>query len=236
MAIAKTNRPELSDDAAQKLLNNVFDACNREPNNVPLEALESYSEYRREKYSFQKILLIVILAIFMLLPFCFICPELSVEKISTDDASLPQYRITVDGWFPIKLVSGQLNGRNINVYETGERTFVVQPVENGTMDINVRLINRQYDDATVEVAGIDTEAPYLVMDEHVGNYLLLYLQDDGLGIDWDGIYAEGSSGSFSPVSYDADISVARFRFPSESVNIFIPDLKGNTLQLVVTVS
>lgn len=236
MEITKSKRSSLSDDAAQKLLNNVFDSCDREPNTIPLKSLESYSEYRREKYSFQKVLLIVILAIFMILPFCFICPELGVEKISAEDTNHPQYRITVGGWLPIKLVSGRLNGRNITIYETEKRTFVVQPTENGTMEINVRLINRQYVDTTVEVAGIDTEAPYLVMDEHAGNYLLLYLQDDGLGIDWDGIYAEGSSGSFSPVSYDADISVVRFRFPSESVNIFIPDIKGNTLQLVVTVS
>ena len=228
--------PTLSEDAAQKLLENVFTACEKQPNTVPLSALESYSEYMREKFSLQKIILIVVLVIFLALPACFIAPKFTVTKISEDDARLPKYEIVVKGKFPIWRVNAEIDGHNITVYETGQRTYTVEPTINGVMNVRVNLINRQYNDETVIVSGIDNDSPYLVSDWKSGDFLYVKVADDGLGINFDGIYAETLSGSIiKPYSYDQTSGDIVFYIPDESLNIYIPDVNDNVLQLVLTV-
>ena len=46
--------PPLSNEGADQMLSNVFEACDFEPNRVPLEVLQSYSHYRRERHILQK--------------------------------------------------------------------------------------------------------------------------------------------------------------------------------------
>lgn len=232
-----TKIPQLSEDAAEKLLENVFDACDTMPNTIPLKTLESYSEYRREKYLLQKIILIVILAIFLAIPFCFIYPKFTVTKISPDDARIPDYQIVVEKNFPIKLITANVDGRNFTVYETGDRTFSVQPTVNGTMTIRVMLSNRQYDEKVIEVTGIDNDAPYLVSDAKDEDFLYLTVADDGLGIDYEAIYAETLSGHvLKPTSYNKKTGSVVFPIDQGSLNIYIPDVKDNILQLVVTIT
>ena len=235
--MSKQKIPQLSEDTAKKLLENVFDACEVQPNTVPLSALESYSEYRRERYSFQKILLIVILIIFLALPFCFILPRFSVTKISPDDAMFPQYEVKVLGSFPIKFVSANIGGDNIMVYESDERTYKIQPTVNGEMKIHVHFINHQYNEQTIEISGIDNNPPKLVSDARDGEYIHFCLTDDVLGIDFDSIYAETNSGArFYPESYDKSTGEVVVKISGESFNIYIPDFKNNVLQLVVTIN
>ena len=65
----KSRIPELNQDLASQMLRNVFEACQAEPNSVPLEVLISYSNYRKERFAFQKYVLRAILVLFCLLPF-----------------------------------------------------------------------------------------------------------------------------------------------------------------------
>ena len=60
--------PALSDRLAERMLEHIFDACQVQPNTIPLKTLISYSNYRRERFSFQKSLLVAILLLFCLLP------------------------------------------------------------------------------------------------------------------------------------------------------------------------
>ena len=228
-------QPKLTDDMAGKLLANVFDACGQEPNTIPLATLASYSEYRREKFSFQKVLLILVLVIFCLLPLCLLAPDFTVVRTTPDSAKLHTYEIRVDSKLPIKLVAASIGGNGVYVSEAGERTFTVTPTENGTMTVKVTILNRQYEVKNIAVSGVDITAPCLTGEERVGDKLYLYVKDDGLGINWDGIYAITNGGEkIAPLSYDVNSGYVCFAFPSESVNIYVPDVKDNTLQLVLT--
>ena len=235
--MSNTKVPVLSEDAASKLLENVFDACEKEPNTVPLKTLESYSEYRREKYGLQKVILIVILVIFLAVPFCFVIPNMTVQKISEDNARIPNYEIKVDGWFPVKVVGAAINGHNVTVYETGERTYSVEPLENGIMDLQTTFLNRQFRAAQVEVSGIDMDSPYLVSHYRDSDLLYLTVADDGLGIDYDAIYAETESGEIiKPIIIEKKTGEIAFEISGTSMNIYIPDVRENMLHLVITIT
>ena len=60
--------PKLDALAATKLLENVFEECNVEPNTVPMEALSAYSGYRKERFFLQRLILVIAIVLFMLLP------------------------------------------------------------------------------------------------------------------------------------------------------------------------
>ena len=145
-------RPMLSDDAASKLLANVFDACEQEQNSIPLETLASYSEYRREKHGLAKTVLIIMLLIFVALPFCFISPEFTITPLPADDPTcLPVFEVNVDGFLPINLVTASVEGHGLTVFETGDRSFSIEPSQNGVMKVKVKLSNRQYAVKEIEI-------------------------------------------------------------------------------------
>lgn len=85
----KKTAPALSEALADRMLENIFDACQAEPNTIPLKTLISYTRYRRERFSFQKILLVVILLLFCLLPLLFLYPGVSLQLQPTDTPWLP---------------------------------------------------------------------------------------------------------------------------------------------------
>ena len=229
------SRAVLSDDAAQKLLANVFDACEMEPNSIPLSKLRSYSEYRRERYSFQKTLLIIILVIFAMLPLCFIYPDFTVTDITPAGSSEPLYEIEVNSSLPVRLVAASIDGHALHVTETGDRVFQVSPDRNGRMKVKVSLANGQYAVRELEIADIDLDRPELVGQEKIGDELHLYVKDEGLGVDWKAVEGVTSTGSIiKPVSYDEDKGLIVFDFPKGNMNIYIPDIKGNTLQILLT--
>ena len=231
----------LSDDAASKLLANVFDACEQEQNSIPLETLASYSEYRREKHGLAKTVLIIMLLIFVALPFCFISPEFTITPLPADDPTcLPVFEVNVDGFLPINLVTASVEEHGLTVFETGDRSFSIEPSQNGVMKVKVKLSNRQYAVKEIKVEGIDLAAPTLVSDEVTGGMLRLLVTDDGT-IDYENIFALYNSdltgqNIIRPVEYSEVGGLVVFEFPTESMNVFIPDFAGNTLQLVITVA
>ena len=233
MSELNTKNPRLSDDTATKLLQNVFTACQQEPNTVPLPKLVSYSEYRKERYLLQKILLIAVLVIFMLLPMFFITPKFEVEKVSPDSDPYPTYNITLLNKLPVSSVAASIEGEGLVVSEVSENVYCVMPTKNGTLKVMVRLLNRQYKVLELEVTGIDVEPPELISDSLDGGYLRLFVEDAGLGIDYEGVYAVDEAGNvIYPVSA-ADGELV-FELPDGATNIYIPDVKGNTLHLAVS--
>ena len=232
----QNNRPRLSDDTAEKLLANIFDSAGQEPNTVPLPQLAAYGAYRRERYSFQKVLLLVVMVIFCLLPLCFFAPEFTVEINSIYDDRYPTYFLTIDSKLPVWQVAASLDGQGLYVSEEGERLYSVTPTENGELSLRVTLINRQYDVKLVTVSGVDAEAPTLLYTEKSDTALRFFLADEGLGVDWEGIYALTDNGeAVLPTTYDTELGCVYFDLPTENLNLYIPDLKGNVLQLLLSI-
>lgn len=235
MSEQKIEIPRLSDDAANKLLANVFDTCLQDPNTIPLATLTSYTEYRRERHSLQKILLIIVLVIFLMLPLCFLSPDVSVTKSGLTAEGFPTYSIRVDSVMPIQSVVASMGDEGLVVSETADRTYSVVPHENGTLKVYVRAINMQYSVTDVPVEGVDIDPPVMISNNSDDGRLHLIVEDDGVGINYDGIYADGDTGfHVKPVSA-ADGEVI-YDLPKGSLDVYIPDKNNNILHLVITVT
>ena len=85
---------------ASQMLANVFDACGAEPNTVPLEVLESYSNYRRERYALQRSVLAILLALFLLMPILFLTPEVVVVASAREPRAVPSLRSPIPASCP----------------------------------------------------------------------------------------------------------------------------------------
>ena len=68
-----------------------------------------------------------------------------------------------------------------------------------------------------------------------GKKVFLFVEDNESGIDYDGIYAMDSLGGISyPLSYDSTDGCIVFECPASAINVYIPDLVGNELILILT--
>lgn len=228
------NQPELSREIAHKILQNVLEANNLEANKIPLEVLASYSNYRRERFTLQRVIVAIILVAFMLMPLLFIAPSCTVEQGEDVGRGRPAFNVRVDTSLPIRRVTATIEGVNMPVYEMGENLYSVQPTLNGEMVIKVTLFNDQSCVMTQRVKTVDIAAPVLVSDGYADGKLNLYVEDEGLGIDYESIHALNANGELiRPVFISEEEGLVSFAYPDDTINIYIADKVGNTLQLAV---
>lgn len=227
--------PDLNEETASAIMANVFEACGKTPSTVPLSVLSSYTQYRRDRYALQKWILIFVLTVFLLLPLCFVAPKFQVEQIGRYETGVPTYEVRVSNWLPVRLVSARLNDRPVAVYESQAKIFTVEPRDNGKLTITVTLANRQYDIWSTTVEGVDAVPPTLVSSEAEPEKIRIYLDDAGVGINFEEIYAVSANDpKIAPLDYNVQEKYVDFLFPTE-LNIFVPDYNGNTLQLVLSI-
>jgi len=234
MSIFKKETNMLETELADQMLQNVFDICKVEPYSVPLEDLESYSNYRKDKFRLQKFILVLIFILFLATPLLFMAPEIQVIDAPSDKSN--DCTIRVDSFLPITSVTATVNGNNVPVYETEPRVYSIQPDYNGEMLVTVTAVNHQYVQEFFNVKNVDKDSPTLISHKKVGNEIQLYVKDADSGIAYKEVYASNSSGDIiKPKSYDSSKGLIVFSYPKKSVNVFIPDKNGNVLQLVLTV-
>lgn len=233
----KKNQPILDETTASQMLANIFDACAVEPNSVPLSVLTSYSNYRRARYRLQRVLLIIIITAFCLIPLLFLTPKLHVEQsVSGSTKGKPSYTLNVDTVIPISRITAAINGISVPVYETGDNIYTLEPAQNGKLTITATLKNHQFSTVTYDVNGVDTKPPVLLSDKYQDGQIFLYLSDSDSGVDYESIYAlDLNHNTLEPDSYDETKNYVAFTYPSDSLNVYIPDKTGNTLQLILTV-
>lgn len=229
--------PELTEEAEQRLLENIFDAARVPRSTVPLKNLALYSEYRRERFTSQKHVLTMLLVLFLLVPLCFFSPKIRIEHLpAAAGERLPKYRVSVKAGLPVRFVAASIGETGFAVYEEAPRTYIVQPTVNGEMAVKVSLYNFQYNIATVTVDSVDFTPPALTKTARSNGLIALTLKDDGTGIDWENVTAETASGEvLHPVSVDSETGTAYFALPEGTVNVFVPDLAHNALRLMLTV-
>ncbi len=227
-------KPELDRETAHKILLNALEANNMDANKIPLEVLASYSNYRRERFTLQRVIIIIVLVAFMLMPLLFIAPTCTVEQVEDVGRGRPAFHVQVDTFLPIQRVTATINGVNMPVYEVGENLYSVQPTINGEMEIAVTLLNDQSCVMTQRVKTVDTASPVLVKDGYADGKLNLYVMDEGLGIDYESVHALNAKGEMiRPVSFSEEEGLVSFAYPEDTINIYIADKVGNTLQLAV---
>lgn len=232
----KETVPVLSEQLADRMLSNIFESAQAEPPTIPLKTLISYSRYRRERFSFQKVLLVIILLLFSLLPFLFLSPDIRLEADTELPSYLPAYRITVDSLLPIRSVYAEVDGQRLLVTAVGDHSYTVEPRVNGTLSVTVTLVNNQYQTVTEEISSIDVTAPTCTSYTQGDGIVTLTLEDADSGVDYTGITALDAHGSaISPLSVNETDRTAVFAAPSETLDVYVPDLAGNTLHLRLTV-
>ncbi len=226
----------LSPQEADAILQQVFAAGGVNPNTIPLETLTSYSNYRKDRYALQRRLLVVILALFMLLPVLFMYPKVSINPVGPETVSdKRQYDITVDSPLPITNVTATIDGRKIPVYESDYNKFTTRISENGLLKIVVTLVNNQQTTQVIGVENIDEEPPVFTRYYVEDHKLHIFFKDDGTGIDFKNIKAVDLNGTaLFPVSYDEATGLVVFDYPQDAINIYIPDKAENMLHLSVS--
>lgn len=227
--------PVLDTNTASQMLDNILTACDAEPNTIPLSVLSSYSNYRKDRYLFQKIVLILIVLLFCMLPLFFVAPKFTI-KDATTKVNQPSYEVEVSSLFPIERIEAKINDTSLPVYETGEKIYSIEPTQNGILEVKVTLKNRQSVTKTYEVTTVDLSPPNVVSDKADNEHIYIYLEDDLSGIDYENITARDINGkNLAPLSYDQTSNCVVFKYPDSTLNVTIPDHAGNKLQIVLTV-
>jgi len=100
------------------------------------------------------------------------------------------------------------------------------------MNISVTLLNRQLTSVDVLVDSVDTDAPKLVSTEARSDRIVFYLSDIGSGVDFENVTFSDPSGNVSPaLGFDAAAGCVFLPYPDCPLNVRIPDLRGNVLQV-----
>lgn len=60
--------PQMDVQTANQLLNNVLEACNMEPNTIPIETFEFWGNYKKMTFNFGKTIIYIFLAILIAFP------------------------------------------------------------------------------------------------------------------------------------------------------------------------
>ena len=221
----RSSGPQLSFEEASRILERAFEANEMENNSIPLEVLASYSSYRKERFTLQRTILVIIMMLFILLPLLFIPAAFTVNMDETPGRNFnPVYRLTVDSLMLVDRVSASIDGFNIPVYEVDSHIYSLEPSRNGEMEVTVTLINRQTLTQYVKVTGVDREVPTALSCSKEGDELHLYLSDDGSGIDFSGIEALDLEGNeIKVISVDEEAGRVTLPAVSDTINVYVTE-------------
>ncbi len=233
----KSSAPQLDFETANRILKQAFEANEMEDNSIPLEVLASYSSYRRDRFTLQRTILMIIMVLFLLLPLLFIPSSFTVKE--NDELARnynPVYKLTVDTFLPVDRVNASIDGRNIPVYEVDAHVYSIEPSRNGTMKVTVTLVNRQQSTQYVDVSTVDRELPIATSCTKKGDLLYLYLSDNESGVDFQSIRAIDLTGrEIAPVSIEETTGCIVFPVVDDTLNVYVSDLAGNQLQLILSI-
>lgn len=227
--------PMLDAATASQLLERVFAECGVEPNTVPMEALSSYTLYRRERFGLQRGVTMALMVLFFALPLLFVSPHPQVTALGEGERRLPVYQIEVPGVMPLGSVRAQLDTHTLPVYETGARSFTVEPTRNGELVVEVTLANLQRATTQMSVADVDAVAPELLGTRTDATSVYLEVADAGIGVNYQGAYGmTGDNQVVRPSRIDEATRTIVFDFPKEDLDVYVPDRIGNTVHLALT--
>ena len=216
-------------------LSHAFDICGWKANTVPMEALSSYAVYRKERFSLQKRITVGAGILFLALPMLFILPEYDVSSVDLGSRGLPVYTISVKSFLPVRRVTARIRSHSLPVYEADAKIFTVEPIRNADMTIEVELINRQNTHTVYPVTAVDAKGPVLTESRTENGEVILYVKDEGIGVNYRGVYARDISGTIiKPLRYDSETGEIVFEYPQISSDVYIPDHIGNTLHIAFT--
>ena len=228
----RKNAP-LSPLAADQMLQNIFAVCDTPSNAVPLAVIEDYANYKKERFITVRTILVVVIVLVLFIPLLFVRGHYTVEN-KTESFQSSVYEVHVAGIFPVQVTAVQ-DGLHLPVYDIGHRTFSIEPTKNGKVDVCITYFNQQKSHHTITVTQIDSKAPALISSQVSSKKVYLYVSDSESGIDYESIYAlDAHSNTILPASYDSENGYVVFESPASAINVYIPDMAGNELILILT--
>lgn len=231
----KEQDPILSQEVAGQMLNNVFEACEFEANRVPLEVLQSYSHYRRERNILQKCIIILVVLLFLMLPVLFITANVEISWVEGTPPGSPIVQVSARSVIPVESITATMGDYTLEVYQVDEGIYRIHPSTNGTLLVTVTLVNKQFTEHLIEVTGVDVDPPTLAGSQLVDGELEIFFTDNMSSINFETIYAVDSKGKVVyPLTHDEGSMSVTFAYPEDYLNIFVADTCGNILQLVLT--
>ena len=231
----QNKEPTLDALTATRMLEDIFEESELEPNSLPLEALDTQTAYAKRRLSPQRVILIIVMALWLLLPLMFITPKYDVTLTEPQGGDPPVYTIEVTSKLPVRQAEAVMDGKELSVYAKEDgKIFAVEPEKNGTMEIRITAVNRQTTVKTVEVTAVDEAGPKLISSDMDDTSVYLRMEDEGSGVDFENVYGITASGEvFFPEETDSVRGLITFGIPSEKCDIYVPDLRGNALHLTM---
>ncbi len=224
----------LKNEEAQTILDEIYEGREKAPCQVPLDVLTTYVVYRKDRYRFQKTGLIVIMLLFLILPVFFYVPEVSLESQGTDEQT--EMILHVDSLFPIQDVKAFTDGKINPVSEVEKGVYKIHPSVNGEMLVEVTVWNGQKVTTSTTIDCFDTESPYLKENYVEDGKLYLLFADDQSGIDFSTLQIISETGiELTADIADTDKGEVIIEIPTESLEIYLEDRKGNLLQLSIEI-
>ena len=180
--------------------------------------MTAYSNYRRERFTLQRTILVVMMTLFLLLPFLFIPASFTLSSQTEGYSAHPVYGIEVDTFMLVERLTATIDGHNIPVYEVDS------------------LINRQTMTKYIDVTNVDNQSPVIISNHMKDDVLYLHFSDAGSGINYKEIQAVNLSGEqIAPVLVDPATGCVAFDRPEETLNLFVPDYADNNLHIILSV-
>lgn len=229
---------ELSRENAERLLESIFMFLGIEPNDIPLDSLKAYHNYRTSSLILQRTLIGLAIAAMFLIPFVILKPTVTIEPHPHPDQVIPnvaQYLIKVDSFLPINRVLGKIDGEEVTIVTEDDNMYKAMVTKNGTLEIEVVSLNNRAVMEYVEVDSIDHDPPYIPEYRLEGDRLIIKVIDDKSGVDFGRTVITQLDGrSSGPITYDAQTGEVVLPHYTEGANLWIYDLHGNSAQFTVS--
>ncbi len=227
--------PMPTEDEVEQVIYNVLVSCGRSPNLIPVSNLSKWANCTRRRFLMPRLVCAVVLLLLLLLPLEYIRPAVSVERVAWD-YSEAVYDVTVHNLLSTVSVSFALDGERLSYEPLSSSVYRVTIKRNGRLSASALSINGQAASAAVDVYFIDTDRPELLGSSYDEDYIYIEVMDSYSGIDLEHISCLSSGAPYPfEVALGGD-GVCRITLPRAdvSIDLLIPDLVGNVLQLSVS--
>lgn len=146
--------PKITMELAEKTLENVFNACNIEPNKTPISKL--LEEQKNIQRFHQSIIYLSVFALVLLVlsPLAFIRPYLEISPSSIDQNKITM-KIQTSKIIPAASVQATINGEPITVTKISDSLYLVDITENGEFKATVTGMNFQTSYETATISNMD---------------------------------------------------------------------------------
>ncbi len=195
--------------------------------------LEKYRKNNND--GFLHVLLFYILPFIIFNLIVFFCvtasPKVSLEVPDTEDYLTAQAIITVETRFPVKSLTADLDGEELTLNSTGNRTYTTTVTKNGVLEVTITNLNGM---TTAQFEHIDIldDNPPSIENAYVENGIVtLTISDSQSGVNFESVYAlDSSDQKIEPLTADQETNTFSFAMDPDGLHVHAQDRAGNEVQ------